>query len=111
MQTNYCRKVYSFVDRDSSAEQSVCETMMYDTKYHQNVFENKTFSLCRTISKQWHTTGRHEYIPKMAVTPQHFRNSGRVGGSKNSRTMGVLFSSIETNNQFLRDNHIVTEKQ
>lgn len=63
------------------------------------------------VIEAWHTTGRHEYIPKMAVTPQHFRNSGRVGGSKNSRTMGVLFSSIETNNQFLRDNHIVTEKQ
>lgn len=51
MQPNYCRKVYSFVDRDASAEQSVCETMIYDTKFHQNVFENKTFSLCRTISK------------------------------------------------------------
>lgn len=63
------------------------------------------------VIEAWHTTGRHEYIPKMAVTPQHFRKSGRVGGSKNSRTMGVLFSSIETNNQFLRDNHIVTEKQ
>lgn len=50
MQTNYCRKVYSFVDRDVSAEQSVCETMIFDTKFHQNVFENKTFSLCRTIS-------------------------------------------------------------